>query len=335
MRSIRRKRKFGFKIFEVEGMKVYSYNIPIGAVPKRIYNFFLIRYAKRLFKKASKDYGMPDALLTMFTEQGYAASKIRQEFNVPAILIEPNSIINKKEIDDYFYNLAYKTYHNLDRVIAVSPAFRDHLNEKFNIKSIYNPVLPSLELFFYKERENSEIFKIVSTGRISKLKGFRELILAFSEAFKDKKASLEIFGGGPDEAYLKDLIAKENMGDKIFLRGMQNRETIAKAYESSDLFVLLSHSETFGLVYLEALASGLPIIATRCSGPEHLVTDENGILVDLFDHDKTVEALNYMYENYKKYDKRKISEDTKNNFSKKKITDDLVEIMKEAVKDYA
>lgn len=86
---------------------------------------------------------------------------------------------------------------------------------------------------------------------------------------------------------------------------------------------------------MEALASGLPIIATRCSGPEHLVTDENGILVDLFDHDKTVEALNYMYENYKKYDKRKISEDTKNNFSKKKITDDLVEIMKEAVKDYA
>lgn len=152
MRSIRRKRKFGFKIFEVEGMKVYSYNIPIGAVPKRIYNFFLIRYAKRLFKKASKDYGMPDALLTMFTEQGYAASKIRQEFNVPAILIEPNSIINKKEIDDYFYNLAYKTYHNLDRVIAVSPAFRDHLNEKFNIKSIYNPVLPSLELFFLQRK---------------------------------------------------------------------------------------------------------------------------------------------------------------------------------------
>lgn len=147
----------------------------MGQFQREFITFFLIRYAKRLFKKASKDYGMPDALLTMFTEQGYAASKIRQEFNVPAILIEPNSIINKKEIDDYFYNLAYKTYHNLDRVIAVSPAFRDHLNEKFNIKSIYNPVLPSLELFSTKKEKILKYLKLYLLGELVNLRDLESL----------------------------------------------------------------------------------------------------------------------------------------------------------------
>ena len=54
---------------------------------------------------------------------------------------------------------------------------------------------------------------------------------------------------------------------------------IVKVYEECDCFVLPSAGETFGVVYVEAMAAGLPVIATRCGGPEDFVNEDNGILI--------------------------------------------------------
>ena len=72
-------------------------------------------------------------------------------------------------------------------------------------------------------------------------------------------------------------------------------------------FVLPSDFETFGVVYIEALASGTPVIATRNGGAECIVTEGNGILTDVGDEEALFSAMLSLYKEYDKYDTESIS----------------------------
>ena len=75
------------------------------------------------------------------------------------------------------------------------------------------------------------------------------------------------------------------------------RDKIAEILRASDCFVLPSKLETFGVVYIEAMACGVPVNATRCGGPESFVDDWNGALIAINDHEALVNSLKYMLEN--------------------------------------
>jgi len=106
---------------------------------------------------------------------------------------------------------------------------------------------------------------------------------------------------------------------------------ISKKLKSSDCFVLASQNETFGVVYIEALACGIPVIATKCGGPEEFVSEENGFLVPVDDIDSLVKAMRDIYENSKNYDREKISKVTAGLFSPNEIANRLLEVYKNII----
>jgi len=97
--------------------------------------------------------------------------------------------------------------------------------------------------------------------------------------------------------------------------GTQPRKIIAEYMKNADCFALASETETFGVAYIEALASGLPIIAARSGGPEDFIDDSNGILVDVNNVEDLTKALKSLYMNIKKYVKDNISNNAKERFS--------------------
>ncbi|HQS95806.1 glycosyltransferase [Novosphingobium sp. 17-62-19] len=122
-------------------------------------------------------------------------------------------------------------------------------------------------------------WQIVSAGRLVREKGFDLLIAAVGKlARHDRPCQLTIYGEGPERAKLEARIVAEGLNDHVRLAGHVADPGAAMA--GADLFVLASRREGFGNVLIEAMHQGLPVLATRCGGPDSFISDgDNGWLV--------------------------------------------------------
>ncbi len=100
---------------------------------------------------------------------------------------------------------------------------------------------------------------LLSVSRVGKEKNIHELIDNMN-ALKDEKITLLIVGDGPERKDLQSMVENSDMADRIIFTGMVAPAEIPKYYQIGDLFVSASTSETQGLTYIEALASGTPIL---------------------------------------------------------------------------
>ena len=131
-----------------------------------------------------------------------------------------------------------------------------------------------------QKRDESDGLKLLTVGRLSVTKRVELLIDAVEILHKEGyKLSLTIAGGGKREQKLRDLLAQKELRNIVNIRGRINPENMPQRYRQSDIFVSASMQEGMSNAMLEAMASGLPIITTRCEGVEELVTD-NGLVVE-------------------------------------------------------
>ena len=126
---------------------------------------------------------------------------------------------------------------------------------------------------------------IIAIGRIVRRKGFDTLIKAFS-LLKDKSIELILIGEGPEKKKLIKLSQDLEISDRIHFLGYVPSEEIKMQYLSnSDLFVLSSVHEGFGIVLQEAMQVGLPIVSTNNGGQiDFIKKNKNGLLVDVGDY---------------------------------------------------
>ncbi|HJU56724.1 MAG TPA: glycosyltransferase [Pyrinomonadaceae bacterium] len=120
---------------------------------------------------------------------------------------------------------------------------------------------------------------IVACGRLKAMKGFSTLLDALVEVRKSVAAHLWLIGEGEQRPFLEKKIKRLRLSDCVRLLGFQQNPF--KYMAAADLFVLSSSFEGFGNVIVEAMACGVPVVATDCPfGPGEIIADgENGILV--------------------------------------------------------
>lgn len=324
-RSLKKRRKYGVHSFEKEGIYIYDLSLPTGIYRRLLPLLRCLLWL--MYKKVEKNFGKPDIIHTHFYFMGAIASNLSKQANVPLILTEHSSKLNKakNQISSLDYKLACAAYKGSSKVLTVSSAIHDRLVQNFNVESDIVPNIIDSSIFNLPIPKNTKSsFNFVSVGTLKPIKGFDVLINAFADAELPSTVKLNIIGGGPEYKSLSDLIEKREMIDRVNLLGERSRKEIADIFAQSDAFILLSKSETFGLVYAEALLSGLPIIATNCGGPTDFVCSENGIIVGIDDRKSSVDAIHTMLSNADKYDKHKMREDCLKRFSEQAIAKHLL-----------
>ena len=115
-------------------------------------------------------------------------------------------------------------------------------------------------------------------------------------------------GNGAEENKIRYFVKKQNLQSKVSLLGFIPREKIAQILQETDVFVMISEAEAFGLVYLEAMGAGCLTIASRNEGMDGIIIDnENGFLCKAGDENELASILKKILE-MKADDRKKISD---------------------------
>jgi glycosyltransferase involved in cell wall biosynthesis len=131
-----------------------------------------------------------------------------------------------------------------------------------------------------ENNSKSDVLRLLTVGRLSVTKRVETLIDAVEVLNKsDIQLHFTIIGGGRMARELRTLVSNKGLSDIIEITGRVDAEDMPQIYRQSDIFISASMQEGMSNAMLEAMASGLPIISTRCEGVEELIAD-NGIIVE-------------------------------------------------------
>lgn len=195
-----------------------------------------------------------------------------------------------------FKNLSKKIWQNSKAVIANSADLKSLALESIprqKIEVIYNGV--DLKEFSSNYKINKE-FIIISTSRLIKRKGVEYLVdgfIGFNKKYSNSK--LFLIGNGNLKEKLEKKVCKANIQNKVEILGIVKHYKIADFYKKADLFVLPSLNEGMSNSLLEAMASGLAVIATNTGGSKELINEKNGIIIEKQNRNNIFKALEKIY----------------------------------------
>ena len=137
----------------------------------------------------------------------------------------------------------------------------------------------------------ADVLRLLTAGRLSVTKRVEMLIEAV-EILRNqgRQVHFTIVGGGGMLEELRGIVAERKLGDFIELTARIESEKMPEVYRQSDIFISASMQEGMSNAMLEAMASGLPIITTRCEGVQELIED-NGMVVEDSDAEAIAEAI--------------------------------------------
>jgi L-malate glycosyltransferase len=248
-----------------------------------------------LYKKHVKDYGKPDIINAhSCLWGGWAAYKLSIKENIPYVVTEHTSKFINNSYTIRQQNIIRQIIVNANKVVTVGEELAESVKKIAAIKVEVIPNSIDFKDFTVnpREEEKTESFTFFSLAFLNKNKGMDILIKAFTNAYKGKSHyKLEIGGDGPERVELVSLIKELGMEEQITILGSLNRKMVSEYFQKCDCFVLASKYETFGVAFIEAMASGKPVISTKCGEPENFIKDFNGLLVQKNNIEELTNAL--------------------------------------------
>jgi glycosyltransferase involved in cell wall biosynthesis len=211
--------------------------------------------------------------------------------------------------------ISYHTFSRLslkitDKIIAITPWEKNFI-KKFGGDENKIKVLPNgMDKTFFKKINNNDFRKklkikpnqplILFFGRLNITKGPEKFVEIAKLILKEKPNYVFVILG-PDEGMLE--IVKQKIGNEkriILLPAIRDRKEIIKMYQTADVYVMPSYREGLPLTLFEAMASGLPIVASPVNGiPYEMKNQENGFLVNHGDNKKFKEKIIELIDNLK------------------------------------
>ncbi len=308
--------KFGFSTLQIEAINTAP-KYENGAFSQQKKNW------NNLFQNAIEKYDVPDYVLIYSSIwAGVSLVETLQEMNIPMGVSEhmkefilPNGF-TKKQLDGI-----QRCYNHASFIAATSKPLLEKMKSQFpdfqtKMTLIPNPVDTNL----FKSNNNKPKkaitpFHFIACGLFRHEKEFPNLINAFSQVAKTNDCLLTLVGEGQQENLLRKLVEKLNLEKRVTFSGYLPPIKLVEEMTKSHALVLSSSVETFGMVIVEAMACGLPVVATRCGGPEFTIHEKTGILVEPNNVNSLANGMVKMIIQYSNFDSNEIRNYTIEKFS--------------------
>lgn len=238
----------------------------------------------------------------MALPDGYAAMLLSQNYGKPFVVtFQATDLDITTKRSNYCFISLKKVFSKSNKIISPSPRLQKDLLDNFGLDSDAIPYgIDNNEIFTsgknssFSEKSKSTI--LLSVSRLIKTKGIDLNLYAFKKLLsKYDDLIYLIIGKGPMQLHLENLAKELKIEKKVKFIGFLPHKKIMQYMFSCDIFVLPSWQETLGLVYIEAMAHGKPVIGVKGQGIDGIVEHKrNGMLVEPKDIDSLVEMIAYL-----------------------------------------
>ncbi|MCK4992117.1 MAG: glycosyltransferase [Bacteroidales bacterium] len=313
----------GYQVKDENGLRVIrSFYLKMPGNEK--YNIHgWARRTLRIYEKYEKQFGRPDLILAhSVTWAAYAACLIKFKHSIPYVIVEHRSFFvwSTKEarqmVKPFHIPFFELTYTHCEKLVLVSDSLKKGIEALVPSAMKQSIVIPNMireDLFFPpKEARKSDPFVFLWAGRLEHVKGV-DLLLEAVKTLSDTTGlqfSVRLAGKGSLREELEQQAVALGVSDRVFFLGRLSRNEMLKEMQEANCKVLPSRYEAFGVVLIEATATGLPLIATRSGGPDSIVTKENGILVERENPDELASAMKELMTNISTYSAKEIRAQT-------------------------
>lgn len=242
----------------------------------------LARWTAALASRYIREFGPPQLIHAHNVMwAGYAAQRVARKHRLPYVVTEHSSVVLSRQVPLAAVPELRAALLGASRVLAVSSAMAAAVSE---LSGVTSEVVPNpLDTDFFRPPQMeppTRAVRFLAVGNLYPVKGFDLLLDAFAHRFRGREAELEIIGDGPERGALCRRAETLGIQWQVRWSGQVNREGVREAMWRAHALVVSSRRETFSLVSAEALATGLPVLATRCGGPEDILTAGAGLLVE-------------------------------------------------------
>lgn len=291
---------FDKEIFVRDNVTVIVF--PVFKIPRATYyNASLYRYLDRYCRENSFNPGVVVAHFDKSLELGLEYSRRRNLPLVAGVHIAPDLVDDDpapfkqrcQSVLEAAQAIACRSRFIHDQIAEWFP----HLQEKQFIAfsgvedSLVQP--PGTGLKKLKQwKTDGKPLRLITVSSLIPRKKIGDLLFALSLLSTEIPWTFTIIGDGELREHLEKMARKLGIRDNVNFLGTQPRETVVRELKKSHIFMLISRYETFGLAYLEAMATGNIVIGSRDEGIDGVIRDkENGLLCDAGDHEQLHRVL--------------------------------------------
>ena len=204
--------------------------------------------------------------------------------------------------DERYANKVVASVKNLDFLVLVSSELQKYYQRRLMSRKCMCIYIPNCIDQIPEKKSSLSSKRLISVGRLSPEKGYLDLLYVYQLLYKDYPDwKLDIIGDGKDRELLEEYIRSHDMEKCVTLHGFQKKDFIDQMMQDSSIYLMTSHTESFGIVLIEAMSHGLPCIAMdSAEGAREIINSgENGYLIKNRNYEAMAKKIGDLIKNKK------------------------------------
>jgi L-malate glycosyltransferase len=285
---------------------------------KRVAAVGFLLGARAVARRLAREGSPVDVIHAHVHWMGWAAFILGVLLRRPTVISEHSSEWVQGQVTKAALRRAKISFGRAALVCPVSFALQRAI-ESYGIRARFRVVPNTVDTGVFhppSKRAPGPPTRLVNVALHRDVKGVDILLHAFARVVQRRPTlTLDLIGEGPQTPDLQRLIAELGIEKRVHVLGAMEPAQVAAALRASDLFVLPSRNETLGASVIEALASGVPVVATNVGGVPEVVGPEDGMLAGANDIDQFAEGIESVVDDYDRFDGDAIAQRARDRFS--------------------